>query len=225
MRARRGLLLGWLIVGLYAAALLAVTITTSDGDLQPGDRERDAAAAEAFIDAWERARDATFLRLGTFERRSEVTNAVISSEDVLAQRPPRRLHRQLGGVDGRDDRRTIVCPATVDGESPRCDFGEAAGPTYDEDVATEVAALHTLVEPPSPVYAVEAAGDGCFELAQLRAEPRAPFGVESRFCFDDATGAPTNSRVLYAGGIVEVLAVTTLTGEVSDADLEPEETR
>ena len=64
-------------------------------------------------------------------------------------------------------------------------------------------------------------GDGCFELAQLRSEPRAPFGVESRFCFDDATGAPTNNRVRYAGGIVEVLAVTDLTGTVSDADLEP----
>jgi hypothetical protein len=223
MRARRGLILGWLLVGLYAAALVAVTITTSDGDLRPGDRQADDDATEAFVDAWERSLQATFLRLGTFERRSEVTGAAISSEDVLAQRPPRRLHRQLGGVDGRDDRRSIVCPAPVDGdESPRCVLGEPAGATYDEDVATEVAALRTLIEGPGPVYAVEDAGDGCFELAQLRAEPRAPFGVEARFCFDEASGAPTNSRVRYAGGIVEVVAVTTLGDAVSDADLEPE---
>ena len=158
-------------MGLYAAALVAVTVTTDDGELQPGDRRRrDDDDVEAFVDAWERSRQATFLRLGTFERRSEVTEAVISSEDQLAQRPPRRLHRQLGGVDGRDDRRTIVCPATVDmAEPPRCDFGEPAGPTYDEDVATEVAALRTLLEGPLPCTRSKGLGDGCFELAQLRA--------------------------------------------------------
>jgi hypothetical protein len=223
MRARRGLLIGWLLVGLYAAALLLATLTTDDADLDTGARGRDEEAAAAFVVAWKRARQATFVRTGTFERRSEVTDAVISSEDVLAQRPPRRLHRQLGGVEGRDDRRAIVCPATVPGgERPPCELSPPTGPTYDEDVATEVAALRTLVEGAAPVYAVEDVGDGCFALAQQRAEPRAPFGVEARFCFDEAIGAPTNSRVRYAGGIVEVLAVTELTATVSDADLDPE---
>ena len=36
MRARRGLFLGWVLVGLYAAAMVAVTVTTRDGDVQPG---------------------------------------------------------------------------------------------------------------------------------------------------------------------------------------------
>lgn len=223
MRARRGLILGWVVVALYAAALVAVASTTRDGTLRPGDRMADGDATEAFIDAWERSRLATFVRSGTFERRSEETGAVISSEDVLAQRPPRRLHRQLGGVDGRDDRRAIACPAApADGDgAPACVFGDPSGPTYDEDVATEVAALRTQVAGPSPVYAVEDIGDGCFALAQLRSEPRAAFGTEARFCFDEATGAPTDSRLRYAGGIVEVLAVSSLTSTVRDADLEP----
>ena len=45
-------------------------------------------------------------------------------------------------------------------------------------------------------------------------EPRASFGQDARFCFDDETGAPTNSRVEYSGGIVEVLAVTAVTDDV-----------
>jgi hypothetical protein len=222
MRARRGLILGWLIVGLFAAALVVATVTTSDGELQPGDRDRDEDATEAFVDAWERSLRATFVRSGTFERRSETTGASITSEDVLAQRPPRRIHRQLGGVSGRDDRRLISCPAVPEGGGEsQCTFGDPAGPTYDEEVVTTIENLRALVEGPNPVYAVERAGDGCFALAQLRVEPRAPFGVDARFCFDEATGAPTDTRVSYAGGIVEVLAVASLTGTVEDEDLEP----
>ena len=223
MRARRGLIAGWVIVGLFAAAIVVALVTTPDGGVQPGDREGDDEAASDFIDAWERSWGATFLRTGTFERRSEVTDAAITSEDLLAQRPPQRLHRQLGGVDGRDDRRIIVCPAQPgdDGDPADCVFGEPAGATYDEDVADEVAALRTLVEGATPVYAVERAGDGCFALEQLRNEPRAPFGIEASFCFDDETGAPTDSQVRYAGGIVEVIAVTSITGTVDDADLQP----
>lgn len=210
-----------MIVGLFAAALVVALVTTSDGELRPGDRGADEDATEAFVDAWERSLRATFVRSGTFERRSEVTDAAITSEDVLAQRPPQRLHRQLGGVNGRDDRRLIVCPAVPGEGEPECTFGDPTAPTYDEEVATTIENLRALVDGPNPVYAVEEAGDGCFELAQLRVEPRAPFGVDARFCFDDETGAPTDTRVEYAGGIVEVLAVTELTGTVRDEDLEP----
>ena len=79
-------------------------------------------------------------------------------------------------------------------------------------MASEVAALRTLVDRGRArlrrrPWRSEA---GCFDLVQLRVEPRAPFGREARFCFDEATGAPTNSRVAYEGGIVEVVAVTDL---------------
>ncbi|MFL6205469.1 MAG: hypothetical protein ACJ739_08955 [Acidimicrobiales bacterium] len=222
MRARRGLIIGWVIVGVYAAALVTVAVTTEDGDLRPGDRAVDGDATHAFVDAWERSLRATFVRSGTFERRSETTGASITSEDLLAQRPPRRVHRQLGGVQGRDDQRMILCPAAPEGgEAPECSFGDPEGPTYDQDVDATMANLRALVEGANPVYAVQRADDGCFELAQLRVEPRAPFGVDARFCFDDATGAPTDTRIRYAGGIVEVLAITKVSGTVHDADLEP----
>lgn len=214
---------GWVIVLAYAVAIVAVVVTTRDGELRPGDRGRDRGAASELVAAWERSLEATFLRTGTFERRSEITGAVISSEDVLAQRPPRRIHRQLGGVDGRDDRRAVLCPSVPEGgRGPaRCSFSDPTLPSYEEDMESVVAALRSLVEGADPVYAVERAGEGCFDLAQQRVEPRAPFGVGARFCFDAATGAPTDSRVRYAGGIVEVVAVVRLSGEVDDADLEP----
>jgi hypothetical protein len=223
MRARRGTILGSLVVGGYAAALLLATITTRDGELRPGDRGDGAAASEDLIEAWERSRTATFVRTATFERRSPSTGSAITSEDVLAQRPPRRLHRQLGGVDGRDDRRSILCPAPAPDSDPLpCTYGEPGGSSYDEDVQAEVDGLRSLVTGPDPVYGV-ARGDtaGCFDLAQLRVEPRAPFGVEASFCFDDETGAPIDSRVTYAGGIVEVVVVLDLRSQVSEADLEP----
>lgn len=222
MRARRGAILGWIAVALYAAVLLGAALATSDGPLQPGDRPDDGTAAQELIEAWELSRTATFVRFGTFERRSTVTDAVITSEDVLAQRPPRRLHRQLGGADGRDDDRLIGCPAAPEGQAARpCALGDPGGPTYDEAVAMEVDGLASIVRGPSPLYAVARVDDACFGLRQLRADPRAPFGVEARFCFDPRTGAPAESRVRYQGGIEEVLAVAEIRSEVTDADLEP----
>jgi hypothetical protein len=217
-------LIGGVLVAAYAALLLAVTVTTEDARLRPGDREDDEGAAQELIEAWERSRHATFVRTGTFERRSDVTGSVISSEDVLAQRPPQRLHRQLGGASGRDDRRLVACPGTPPGAEPQpCSLGPPSGRTYDEDVVSEVAALHTLLTGDAAVYAVGPGEDrGCYELVQLRVEPRAPFGREARFCFDEATGAPGSSRVAYEGGIVEVVAVTDIRAEVTDEDLRPE---
>ena len=40
VRARRGLIVGWLLVGCYAAALVAATVTTHDAVLRPGERLR-----------------------------------------------------------------------------------------------------------------------------------------------------------------------------------------
>ncbi|MEO6317277.1 MAG: hypothetical protein ABIP36_00690 [Acidimicrobiales bacterium] len=223
MRARRGLVVGWLLVIAYAVGLVVTVVTTSDGALRPGDRPDDGTAATAFVDAWERSRRATFVRAGTFERRSDETGAVIASDDVLAQRPPQRLHRQLGGVDGREDDQLVVCPAPPpDTPAAECRLGPPGGPTYAEAVAAEVAGLQAILAGPDPLYAVARGADaGCFELAQLRTDPRAPFGTEARFCFDASTGAPGASRVDYGGGIVEMIAVTEIRSDVTDADLRP----
>lgn len=216
MRARWGSVVGVAVVLSLAVAMVVVILGT---DHHPRD---DAPAAERLVRAWERSRTATFVTSGTFERRSEISGSTISSEDVVAQRPPRRIHRQLGGVQGRDDDRVLVCPAAPpDRPAPPCTWGAPGGRTYADEVEREVAGLRSLVTGRDPVYAVADAGAGCFRLEQLRTEPRAPFGVEASFCFDADTGAPVRTRVIYAGGIVETVVVTDVRAEVTDADLEP----
>lgn len=220
MRARVSRVVGGVLVAAWGVALLAAVVTTPHRDRRP--ISDDPVAASAFVEAWERARLATFVRSGTFERRRPATGAVIASEDVLAQRPPRRLHRQLGGTEGRDQDRLVSCAAPIEGQAPPpCRLGAATGVTYVDDVAAEVSALRSLVGGSDPVYEVAVAGDRCFDLRQVRAEPRVPFGVSARFCFDATTGAPTDSRVRYAGGVEEVIVVVDLRAEVTDADLDP----
>ena len=165
-----------------------------DADIRPGGRADDGAPRPTFVDAWERARTATFVRTGTFERRSDVTGSVdqlrgrAGPATAPAAPPPARRHRRPGRPPHADRAR-----ARPEGEPPEaCTLGEPGGPTYDEDVAREVAALRDAASAgDDPVYAVGRGGDpGCFELVQRRVEPRAPFGREARFCFDAATGAP-----------------------------------
>lgn len=224
MRARRGLLLGCALVGAYAAAMAVVAFQAVQHDDVDRSALPDADPVSELIAAWERSRRATFVAVGTYERHSEVTGSTISSEDVVAQRPPRRLHRQLGGVDGRDDDRVIVCPAPPAGDDehePPCQLGPPSGLGYEASVVREVEGLRSILTGPDPLYRVQRAGPGCFELAQRRIDPRAPFGVAASFCFDAATGAPSARRIRHEGGIVEVLTVTSISTRVTDRDLEP----
>jgi hypothetical protein len=216
------------VVLAYATLLLGVGIAEVRHDDRPLVDEDPAlsdAAAERFVQAWERSRTATFVTTGTYERRSDVTGASVASEDVVVQRPPRRLHRQLGGVEGRDDDRLLVCPAPPAGEDEEdrepCRLGAPGGRTYAEQVRDEVDGLRSLTSGPDPLYGVTAGDEGCYDLELRRVDPRAPFGVEASFCFDAATGAPTRSRVRHEGGIVEVVVVTEIRTEVRDVDLVP----
>lgn len=224
MRARRGLILGWSVVAAYSGLLAWTAIRA----VAEPDRDRSAPvvdeAPERFVIAWERSREATFVATGTYERHSDVTGATLSSEDVVAQRPPRRLHRQLGGVDGRDDDRLIVCPAPPVGDEDApapCRLGPPGGATYEETVRREVEGLRSLTQGNEPLYRVRESKPGCFDLELLRIDPRAPFGVQASFCFDAETGAPSARRVHHEGGIIEVLAVTSIRTDVTLADLEP----
>lgn len=226
MRGRRGRLVGGLLVGAYAALLIAAAVAEIRRDDLPrvATVPTTGAVAEELAAAWERSRTGTFVVSGTYERSSPVTGASLASEDVLAQRPPDRLHRQLGGIEGRRDDRLLLCPAppTGDDDVEPCRLGEAGGRTYAEDVALEVAGIRSLTTGPDPLYAVRAGrDDGCFDLDLRRPDPRAPFGIEASFCFDPATGAPASSRVEHPGGVVEVTVATSIRTDVTDADLEP----
>lgn len=204
----------------WTAYLLVVAILA----IRAPDTERTSPeeAARAFVAAWERSRTGTFVATGTYERSSEVTGAEIASEDVVAQRPPARLHRQMGGVDGRVDDRLLVCPAPPPGGPPApCHLGPPGGLGYDESVARELAGLEDLVLGPDPLYAVAVDERGCFALDLVRADPRVPFGIAATFCFDDATGAPVERLVQHEGGVKERLVVTSVRADVADADLAP----
>ncbi len=217
---------GWAAVAAYAALVIAVGAVAAGEEDHPGPRIERAAedVTERLITAWERSREATFVTTGTYERRSDVSGAAIASEDVVAQRPPVRVHRQLGGVEGRNDDRLLVCPAPPAGQEDDrqpCRLGRPGRRTYAEAVADEVAGLRSLLQGPTPLYRVTDGGGGCFDLELVRVDPRAPFGVEASFCFDAATGAPAGNRVRHEGGIEEVVVVTDIRTEVTDADLEP----
>jgi hypothetical protein len=214
---------GVALVAVYAVVALWVTVNTLRSDrLDPATRPaRGEEAAERFVTAWERSRTATFVATGTVERRSATTGATLRSADVVAQRPPQRLHRAFGGVDGRDDDRVLLCPAAPDGEPASCQLGPPGGPTYEESVQAEVEALRSLVLGPDRVYDVVADGGGCVDLTLRRVEPRAPYGVRARLCFDPATGAPVRREVRHEGGVTETLVVHDLRTRVTDADLEP----
>src|SRR3546814_9247305 len=110
MRRRARGSLGWGVVAAYAALRVATALTTP-ADRRPATASGSDTAKSALIEAWARSRTGTFVTTGTFERRNDVTGASIASEDVLAQQPSRRLHSQMGGVEGRDDERLLVCPA------------------------------------------------------------------------------------------------------------------
>lgn len=228
MRARRGLIVGWISVLAYAVLLAVVAVSTvaDRSDRRPGTPPvvGDEGVAEQFVAAWERSRLATFVASGTYERRSLVSGASIASEDVVVQRPPQRLHRQLGGVEGRNDDRLLVCPAPPEGaedDAQPCRLGSPGGRSYAESVANEVAGLRSLTVGAGALYVVTTGAPGCFDLELIRIDPRAPFGVEASFCFDPATGAPSGNRVRHAGGIEEVVVVTEIRTDVTDADLTP----
>ena len=224
MRARWTTITGLVLVAAYAAALVAVTVTTASDGTDRTPEQPEAGAEERFIEAWARSRRSTYRTVGTFERRSEVTGAAITSEDVVAQRPPRRLHRQLGGIDGRDDDRLLVCPAPPpdqQDEAQPCRFGPPGGRTYAEAAQREVDGVRSVVGGGDPLYEVTEPGEGCFALDLRRPDPRAPFGVAATFCFDEATGAPVRTEVRYEGGIRELVLVEEISASVSDEDLEP----
>lgn len=225
MRPPRATLLGAALVAGYVG-LMGWTSwqTLQAADRDPGAPGVEVPAGESFATAWERSRTETYLATGLYERRSEVTGATVSSEDVVAQRPPRRLHRQLGGVAGRDDDRLVVCPAPPVGDEERpapCQLGPPGGETYAQSVEREVDGVRMLTSGPRPLYRVTVRRPGCFDLTRQRVDPRAPFGQRATFCFDDATGAVVSSTVHHEGGVVEVLLVSTVRRRVSDADLEP----
>lgn len=210
--------LGPVVGGLLVAALLAVALGGEDEPPPTGQIPVEGRpAVDAFLAAYER---------------SLLVEAVVVSETVrtmgdgrelayeqrLAQRPPDdRLVIGVGSASGRIGGRTIRCTAVVDDPVPRCLTGEAAGP-YDEYVQDQLDAFAELLEPGVGAYEISTLDDGCFHLELRLRMFTPPYGIESRFCFDQEVGVLREVEVVRPEATDRTTALEVRT-TVTEADL------
>jgi hypothetical protein len=199
---------GGVIAGLALTALIV-----ADWGPEP-ETVTGEAAEQAFVAAWERS------RLGTYyvarEIRRTTPSGELESVHELAQRPPDVMRRQFGAVDGRIGNRPITC--TVDPEDQeRCAQGSGELPSYEDEVAEEIARWDNYFVGTVPLYWVEMRADGCFDLRLTRLSPSPPYGNWSRFCFDEATGAMVYAEIHRDEG-TDLLEAVEVRAQVSDAD-------
>ena len=205
---------GWLPVGVallaLVGAIVAAVVMGSPATI------RGPRAARAFLAAWEQSLRGTYVVEYRFTR-VLADGRRFEGSTTLAQRPPDRLFVGLGTVDGTVDGRLVDCTTDPTGVL-RCFSGAPAG-DYDDEVASEMDRLRPYVEGDDPLYRTSWDGEECFALALLLDLSTAPYGTSARFCFDDATGAPTVTTVRKAEGTDTSEAVSLRT-EVTDDDFE-----
>ncbi|MEZ5144430.1 MAG: hypothetical protein R2726_18240 [Acidimicrobiales bacterium] len=205
---RAAALAGVVVGGAVVVALVATGVLR----LPP---RPEGDARDQFVAAYERSRHGTYVVESQFERRMD-TGAVLTSAQRLAQRPPDRVVRQFGGIDGVLQGRAVVCSTGPDG-SFGCRRGDAPR-DFDAEVRQEVDNVRGYVTPPAPIYRVAKEADGCFALTQVIVYASPPFGSSARFCFDDATGAPTTVE-RRLDNATERLEATEVRTTVTDDDL------
>jgi len=185
-------------------------------DTEP-DRITGDDAEALFVAAWERSERGTYYVESTFHRVMADGRELESSLEVV-RRPPDYLRFQFGGVDGRLGGRPVVCTSDPDGVVD-CELGNNAPVPHDELVEDVVGRWEGYFEGDVPLYRVSTAGDGCFELRLARFELEPPYGTFARFCFDEATGAVTETEIRREEGTDFVEAVQ-VRAQVSDADFQ-----
>ncbi len=196
-------------------AAVAVVVVLSDDDDQT---LRGDEAASTFVESWEASKWGTYHVESTFRREmadgSELVDGV-----VLTQDPPDFIRIQFGGVDARIDDKPVLCPGDPErAGTMECVKGETET-TYGELVEAEVGRWDNyFFEGSFPLYAVEAEGNGCFDLSLTIAYPEPPYGNAARFCFDDATGAMIFARIERDEGTDTTEAVE-VRAQVRAADL------
>lgn len=175
------------LLGAAAGALVGLAVVgglVATDVLDPHHPETGAAAEQALVEAWERSRQASYAMEGQFERVTEA--GVLESAVFEAQRPPDRLRRAMGGIDGTLDGRTVTCTTDEQGSFGCAPNGRAVD--YQADVDAEVERLDAYVSTDPPLYEVARDGE-CFLLQQRVAVPDPPYGRRARMCFDTDTGA------------------------------------
>ena len=193
-------------VGVAAGAVVGLVATTltdgptgapSDRIVLQSDRETTGAdhvaTVQAFLDAWQRYRNATYTTPMVFERMSR-SGQVLESSSIYTQQPPRRVVRQAGGLLLTAGSASLTC-TTV---SNQIVCAPAPATDYETDVANELAIWRTALLGEIPYYRIAQPKTGCFQLDLAVAIPDPPYGDTARFCFDTLTGALVRRQIVRA---------------------------
>jgi hypothetical protein len=207
-----------------AAALVLLAVAVAASFLLPATQTQRGGepAVSAFLEAWQRKLQGTYLVDSTFTRVAP-GEAPFTSTTRLVQRPPDRLLSGLGAVQGRLEGKIVRCGSDASGVG-RCFRSADDAPPYDQDVAAEVDALAAYVRGTRPPYAVVDFLNGCFRLDLRIRLPEPTYGTHALFCFDPATGAPSRT-VIERPEVKETTTADRIAAAVSDADLEVPEDR
>lgn len=213
MTIRRAYTVAAVIAGLAVGTIAAVSLVVSGTLTRPADADQPV---EELLAAYRRSREGTYVVEATFTR-TMPDGRRLSSAALVVQRPPDSLRRQLGSVTGTLRGRSLNCSSTSEGRLQCAPTGEAR--SWQEGVEEDVEVLRTYFDPVHPLYRVRRDGEGCFVLEQDRPYPDPTYGVRTRMCFDDATGAMTDLELIREAGATDRFEAVTVRGEVTDADL------
>ncbi|HYF46655.1 MAG TPA: hypothetical protein VD926_10635 [Acidimicrobiales bacterium] len=209
----------WRLAAVVLVALIGVSAVATLLRDDDGPQEEDIP--QLFLDAWRRSREATFRTVAEFSRRSNSTDSVLRHEQITVQRPPDRLFVDGDGANGLIDGQRVAC--TFRNERLRCNEAEAQV-TLAEETDRQLETLAGYVQGEDPLYVIEAdletEAGACFELTLTKPIVAPPLGNLARYCFDDATGAPTVTHIERIEADDDIVT-RQISDVVTDEDLDP----
>ena len=205
------------LAGIVVGSAIAVGLVAGGALRVPVERDFTDASAD-FLAAWERGRTGTFVVDSEF-RRTLADGRTLFSSSQLVQRPPDRIVRQFGGIDGQVDGHPVIC-STDQNDNYSCITGTMSVPPADEALQTELDTFRSYFTTPDPALyqVIHAPEDGCFELIQQIAYPDPTYGRYAKMCFDAPTGALRSLERRLDGGVVETLVAFDIRTEVTGND-------
>ena len=202
------------IAGAVVGSLVAVALVLGGGLDDRVTKAPGADASAEFLAAYQRSLKGTYAVKATFTRQLD-SGATLSSNALVAQRPPDSIRRQFGGITGTIQGHVVSCSTEVDGTfhcSPAAD-----APSFEETVQQSVETMTSYFTDTPPLYRAVRYGDDCFELIQNRPSALLPYGSQARFCFDEATGA-IRLLIERKEGAIDTFEATDIRGSVTATD-------
>lgn len=183
------------------------------GSEVPPDQTVDAVA---FLKAWDRFRNATFVVDLNSERYVTGIEQPLVGPGRIVQQPPVRVTFGFGGQSVTTGEGQQSCAGV--GGREACTGVSGAEP-YGVQAARELSAFSQLLSGSAPVYRVVSTGGGCYSFTLYRAIGLPPYGDRASFCFDPVSGAMTLFETVNAAGRDRVTATEVRT-QVQPEDLE-----